>query len=261
LKNLSLKDFLDVKVKTFNSLSFIEKDPISIPKKFTKIQDIEIIGLWVALLSWGQRKTIINSGKKLIELMDNDPYKFVLHHKERDRKRFLKFVHRTFQPTDALYFLDFFQNFYRQNHSLESAFYCDQSLPSPVKEGLLQFRNVFFNSKNLPNRTKKHIASPYNNSSCKRLNMFLRWMVRDDGIVDFGIWKTIDKKHLFIPLDIHVHRVARKLGLLQREKSDWKAVVELTTNLRTLDPSDPVKYDYALFGLGILQKEQQSWRT
>ena len=250
-----LKIFLDQKAKEFNQLKFIETDPISIPKKFSLLQDIEIIGLWTALLSWGQRVTIINNGNKLIELMDDSPYDFILNHTEKERARFSKFVHRTFQPTDALYFLEFFQNYYRNHTSLEDAFLVNSST-DPTKEGLIKFRKIFFDSENAPRRTQKHIASPLKNSSCKRLNMFLRWMVRDDGIVDFGLWKNLNKKDLLIPLDIHVQRVAITLGVLNRKQSDWKAVMELTKELRTLDSDDPVKYDYALFGMGILQYDQ-----
>jgi uncharacterized protein (TIGR02757 family) len=253
LKNSELKAFLDQKSKEFNHPRFIENDPISIPKKFTKIQDVEIIGLWTALLSWGQRVTIINNANRIVELMDGAPFDFVKNHSEKDRKRFSKFVHRTFQPTDALYFLEFFQNYYQNNHSLEESFIDNEAEEDVVKNGLIKFRKIFFNSEFAPRRTQKHIASPLKNSSCKRLNMFLRWMVRDDGIVDFGIWKNIYKRDLLIPLDVHVQRIALSLGLMQRDKSDWKAVMQLTQRLKDFDSSDPVKYDYALFGLGILQ--------
>ena len=251
MRGNQLKTFLDEKTVEYNNVFFIPKDPISIPKQFSKLQDIEIMGLWTAILSWGQRTTIIKSGNLLVELMEHSPYDFIINHKEKDRKRFLKFVHRTFQPTDALYFLEFFQNYYLSNLSLESAFHYNLSSENPIKDGLIQFRNIFLDSDYAPVRTKKHIASPDNNSSCKRLNMFLRWMVRDDGIVDFGLWRKINKCDLLIPLDVHVQRIALKLGLLKREKPDWKAVMELTDNLRKLDPEDPVKYDYALFGLGL----------
>lgn len=253
LSTKDLKLFLDEKATTYNHSSFIKNDPISIPKKFDRLQDIEIIGLWTAILSWGQRSTIINNGNRLIELMDSSPYDFIRDHNESDRKRFLKFIHRTFQPTDALYFLHFFQNYYQQHYSLEEAFFPYDHGNSSIESALIKFRKVFFNSEYTPKRTKKHIATPEKNSSCKRLNMFLRWMVRDDGIVDFGLWKKIDKKHLMIPLDLHVQRVATSLGLLTRKVSDWKAVVELTEKLKVFDSSDPVKYDFALFGLGILQ--------
>jgi len=252
LTKSELKVFLDEKVKEFNSPSFIETDPISIPKKFTKLQDIEIIGLWTAVISWGQRVTIINNGNRLVDLMDGAPHDFIMNHSEPDRKRFLKFVHRTFQPVDALYFLEFFQHYYKNHHSLEDAF-LTSSEKEPIKAGLIQFRNQFFNLDSALERTQKHIASPLKNSSCKRLNMFLRWMVRqDDKGVDFGIWKSISPSQLLMPLDVHVDKVARKLNLLDRKQTDWRTVLELTEKLRKFDKKDPVKYDFALFGLGVL---------
>jgi len=256
LTKAELKNFLDKKAQEFNHPHFVDTDPISIPKQFSKLQDIEIIGLWTAVISWGQRVTIIKNANRLVELMDGAPHDFILNHTEKDRQRFGDFVHRTFQPEDALYFLEFFQNYYRENDSLEDAF-ISKSKQEPIKDGLIKFRNEFFSSEHVLQRTQKHIASPLKNSSCKRLNMFLRWMVRDDGIVDFGLWSKLSKKDLYIPLDVHVQRVAMSLGLLKRKQSDWKAVVELTEKLRKLDPNDPVKYDYALFGLGILQYDQK----
>jgi uncharacterized protein (TIGR02757 family) len=242
-----MKDFLDDKVKKYNTIKFIEDDPISIPKSFSIKQDIEITALWTALLSWGQRTTIINKSKELFNLMGNEPFLFVRDHKEKDRRRFENFKHRTFQYTDTLYFLEFLQWYYRRNESLETVF----SKYESVEKSLIHFHDLFFHLDNSPNRTQKHIANPARNSSCKRLNMFLRWMVRKDT-VDFGIWTNISPSILMIPLDVHVERVAKKLALLHRKQRDWKAVVELTNNLRKLDPNDPVKYDYALFGLGVL---------
>lgn len=252
MDNSELKVFLDEKAKEFNHPSFIPTDPISIPKRFTRLQDIEIMGLWTAVLSWGQRKSIINSGERLIELMDGAPYDFIMGHSDHERQRFCNFVHRTFQPTDALYFIDFFKNYYSQSNSLEQAFWTESD-KWDAEGALIGFQKMFFESEYAPKRTRKHIATPQRKSSCKRLNMFLRWMVRDDGIVDFGLWKNLDKKGLYIPLDIHVQRVASSLGLLKRKIADWQAVKELTDRLQIFDPEDPVKYDYALFGLGILQ--------
>ena len=246
---------MDDKAQEYNHTRFILDDPISIPKRFKKLQDIEIIGLWIALLSWGQRKSIINSGLRLIELMDYSPYDFIKNHQETDRKRFSSFVHRTFQPIDAIYFLEFFQNFYSTHQSLEEAFCNSKEYDHPLQSGLINFRKVFFKSEYAPKRTQKHVASPLKNSSCKRLNMFLRWMVRDDGIVDFGLWKNIDKKDLLIPLDVHVQRVAHSLGLLKRTQSDWKAVIELTDTLKKYNSADPIIYDFALFGLGVIQQK------
>lgn len=244
-----LKVYLDSKVNAINNPDFILTDPISIPKSYTSKQDIEIVAFWVSMLAWGQRVTIINKSKELFQLMGDSPYNFICTHKERDRKRFENFKHRTFQYTDTLYFLEFLQWYYSQNESLENFFERYDS----VEIALIEFHKLFFHLENAPRRTQKHVATPARNSSCKRLNMFLRWMVRKDkNGVDFGIWKNVSPSILMMPLDVHVERVARKLGLLKRKQRDWKAVVELTDNVRKLDPKDPVKYDYALFGIGVL---------
>ena len=255
----NLQAFLDDCFHKFNKPDFIENDPISIPHRFSKRADIEITAFWTAMLAWGQRKTIINSANRLFDLMDNAPHDFIVNHLEHDRKRFLDFKHRTFQQTDTLYFLEFLQQFYKENDSLEYAFSksLTESTPS-VSEALIGFQNEFFSLPVAPARTKKHIATPSSKSTCKRLCMFLRWMVRNDEQgVDFGLWKNIKPSQLLMPLDVHVDRQARRLGLLERPKTDWQAVLELTENLRQFDASDPVKYDFALFGLGILEKESQ----
>jgi len=253
-----LKAFLDKKADQFNDMSFIKNDPISVPHQFHLKQDIEIIGLWTAILSWGQRKTIINKANELVQLMDGSPYDFIINHKEEDRKRFLEFKHRTFQSTDTLYFLDFFQNYYHKHDSLEQAFVCAHS-EEPVVAGLNQFYQLFFSNPEHPKRTIKHLSCPAKKSTCKRINMFLRWMVRKDAMgVDFGVWNKIRSADLMIPLDVHVGRVARNLGILSRTQNDWKAVIELTTNLRSFDNNDPIKYDFALFGLGISEKDNWS---
>ncbi len=242
-----LQGFLDQKVEEFNTSSFIENDPIIVPKSFDDPRDIEITAFITCILAWGQRKTIISKSSELFERMDNAPHTFVVHHQPKDRKPLESFKHRTFQATDLLYFLEFLQWYYRNNDSFEDIFLAEQ--PS-VRQGLINFHNLFFSLPFAPDRTKKHIATPEKRSTCKRLNMFLRWMVRDDGIVDFGLWKRVNKSTLYMPLDVHVERVARHLGLLKRKQRDWEAVEELTANLREFDPDDPVKYDYALFGLG-----------
>ena len=244
-----LKAYLDSKVKVINHEDFITDDPICIPKAYSKKQDVEITGFWVAMLAWGQRKTIINKSNELFGLMDNAPYDFIVNHQEKDRAKFKNFKHRTFQYTDTLYFLEFLQSYYRKHDSLEFAFDFTES----AEIALSRFHDLFFNSEHAPQRTRKHVSTPVRNSSCKRLNMFLRWMVRkDDSGVDFGIWNNIKTSQLMIPLDVHVHRVATKLRLLKRKQTDWKSVVELTENLRALDSDDPIKYDFALFGLGVL---------
>lgn len=251
----NLKEYLDEQVELYNKPNFIEADPISIPHQFSKKQDIEIIGFWVAILAWGQRKTIINSGNRLIELMGDSPYDFILNHKEKDRKAFLDFKHRTFQATDTLWFLEFFQQYYRQNDSLENAFSRHLSPDDETIENALRgFHDLFFEDENAPHRTRKHIATPARKSACKRINMFLRWMVRQDKKgVDFGLWREIKPSQLLMPLDVHVDRVARKFGLLERKQTDWLSVLELTNNLKKFDAEDPVKYDFALFGAGVLE--------
>lgn len=253
-----LQNILDEAVERFNAPAFIENDPISLPHRFSKLQDIEIIGFWVSMLAWGQRKTIIKSGQRLAELMDNAPHDFMLHHQEKDRQAFLNFKHRTFQPTDTLYFLEFFQHYYQKNHSLEDAFaQFLQPNDKDIGNALKGFHHLFFSLPNAPHRTKKHVATPERKSTCKRLNMFLRWMVRQDNKgVDFGLWKKIKPAQLLIPLDVHVDRVARSYGLLKRKQTDWLSVLELTENLRQFDENDPVKYDFALFGMGVLEKDK-----
>ena len=222
---------------------------------FFKKQDIEIMGFFAAIFAWGQRITIINKCKDLIERMDVAPHDFVLHHSSKDLKRLLDFKHRTFTDTDLLYFISFFKDWYSKNDSLEDAFAMHiKAKDQTVENGLNGFRSVFFSLEDVPERTWKHVSSPAQNSACKRINMYLRWMVRaDNNGVDFGLWNKIKPSQLMCPLDVHVQRVALKLDLLHREQSDWKAVVELTENLRKLDPKDPVRYDFALFGLGLME--------
>lgn len=246
-------ELLEEKVAQYNQPNFIPNDPISIPHQFTVLQDIEIMGFWAAVLAWGQRKTIINKCQELIQLMDGAPYDFVRNHTDTDLKRFLNFKHRTFNATDTLYFLHFFKHFYQHHHSLEEAFVHALPVEAPhVETGLAGFHELFFSLEDFPERTRKHIATPVRKSSCKRLNMFLRWMVRkDDKGVDFGLWNALKPSQLICPCDVHVDRVARKLGLIQRPTTDWQTALELTENLRQLDPNDPVKYDFALFGLGV----------
>lgn len=251
-----LKDFLDTKVEEYNKPGFIENDPIVIPHQYSKKQDIEITGFWASMLAWGQRKTIINKCKELFQLMDDAPHDFIVNHKDSDLKRFEGFKHRTFNTTDTLYFIQFLKNHYSQYSSLEEAFIIGLNDESEtVEAGLSYFREYFFALPFAPDRTKKHIATPARNSACKRMNMFLRWMVRDDDKgVDFGLWNRIKPSQLVCPCDLHVDRVARKLGLITRKQTDWKTAIELTDHLRILDPEDPVKYDFALFGLGIEEK-------
>jgi len=249
----SLLNVLEEKYLQYNRPDFIADDPISIPHRFTRRQDIEITGFFAAVLAWGQRKTIISKCSELVGLMEQAPYDFIRGHQQHDLKRFLQFKHRTFNPTDALYFIDFLHRHYARFDSLEDAFVTglrpdDQT----VERGLTGFREYFFAPEYAPQRTRKHISSPAAGSACKRLNMFLRLMVRrDDKGVDFGLWTRIRPGQLVCPCDVHVERTGRRLGLITRKQMDWRTALQLTQNLRQFDPDDPVKYDFALFGLGI----------
>jgi uncharacterized protein (TIGR02757 family) len=248
----SLSGFLNVKVDLYNQPSFIFNDPVCIPHLFTIRQDIEISGFFAAIFAWGNRTTIIQKSKELMTLMDMEPYQFCLHAGPEQLKRMMTFKHRTFNSTDLFYFIEFLKSHYTGHTTLEVAF---TRGGNSIEEMLKGFYHYFFSLADIPARTRKHIATPERNSSCKRLNMFLRWMVRkDDKGVDFGIWETISPAILVCPIDLHVARVARRLGILQRKQTDWKAATELTEYLRTLDREDPVKYDFALFGLGVMEK-------
>jgi len=251
-----LKQFLDNKVNLYNTPGFIKNDPIQIPHRFSKLQDIEIMAFWTAMLSWGNRTTIINKCTELSSLMDGAPHDFVVNHQSKDLERFKDFKHRTFNLTDTLYFLSFFKHYYKKHDSLEIAFSSAiESADDNVAKGLIHFHELFFNLENAPERTKKHVATPLRKSTCKRICMFLRWMVRNDKKgVDFGLWQSIKMSQLFCPLDVHVERVARKLNLIQRKQRDWLTTIELTEALRHFDKHDPVKYDFALFGLGVEEK-------
>ena len=254
--NKDLKTFLDSKVDLYNQPSFITGDPISVPHQFTQKQDIEIAGLFAALFAWGNRTTIINKSKELMQRMDHAPHDYILHHTEKELSKILSFKHRTFTDTDLLYCIEFLKFHYSTHPSLETAF-AQWMEPSDTdtEKALNGFYTYFFSLDYVPDRTRKHIACPQKNSSCKRLNMFLRWMVRqDDKGVDFGIWQTIHPSQLICPIDVHVARVAHRFALLKRKAVDWQSANELTAYLRTLDPQDPVKYDFALFGLGVMEK-------
>lgn len=246
----SLKDFLNRKVEEYNQPSFVPHDPVSVPHLFTKKQDIEIAGFFAAIFAWGNRTTIIRKSKELMQLMDMAPHQFVQQHTEKDCRKLLSFKHRTFNTTDLLYFLQLLQYHYTRHDSLESAFAGEN-----VEESLNYFFNYFFSLEDAPGRTRKHIACPARHSTCKRLNMYLRWMVRrDDRGVDFGIWKNISPAQLICPMDLHVARVAKRFGLVNRNQVDWLTATELTEFLRTMDANDPAKYDFALFGLGVMEK-------
>ena len=248
-----LKEFLDEKVMLYNNPSFIESDPIQIPHLFSKKEDIEISGFLTAIISWGNRKMIIRNAFKMMELLDNAPYDFIMNHQERDLKHIKNFVHRTFNSIDFQQFIRSLNNIYLHHNNLEKVLSVKKGETS-YKDAIHRLKNLFFE---IPHqqRTRKHLSDPLKNSAAKRINMFLRWMVRNDQTgVDFGIWKTHNAANLSCPLDVHSGNVARKLALLSRKQNDWKAVTELDTNLRKLDHNDPVKYDFALFGLGVFEK-------
>ncbi len=252
----NLTDFFNSKVAQYNQPAFIKDDPICVPHRFTKLQDIEIAGFFAAIFAWGIRTTIINKTNELMRLMDDSPHNFIVNHQPQDLKKLLAFKHRTFNTTDLLYFIHFLQYHYKQQTSLETAFTKWLSpKDATIEQGLIGFHQYFFSLEDFPPRTKKHIATPYKQSSCKRLNMYLRWMVRSDNAgVDFGVWKSIKPSQLICPIDLHVARVAKRFQLLDRQLIDWQAALELTSYLRTLDAEDPVKYDFALFGLGVMEK-------
>lgn len=254
----AIKKILDQKVKQYNQKSFIEKDPICIPHLFQKQKDIEIAAFFAAIFAWGNRTTIINKSTELMQKMDKAPYAFCLTHQPKDLKKLFGFKHRTFNDTDLLYCITFLKTHYQNNESLETAFFKDYQTGkriNTVEEGLTNFQSYFMSMEDAPQRTRKHITSPAAGSTCKRLNMFLRWMIRKDHTgVDFGIWKSIKPSKLIIPIDVHVARIARTLGILTRPQTDWQAALELTAYCSSLDSKDPVKYDFALFSLGVIEK-------
>ncbi len=253
MKKAALKSFLDFKVLEYNNPEFIKSDPIQIPHLFSKKEDIEIAGFLTATIAWGNRKSILNNSRKLMELMDMSPYDFIINHEEQDLDRFDAFVHRTFNSEDLKYFIYALQNIYLKHGGLENIFN-RYALIDSLQPAIHNFKKVFFE---LPHqrRTEKHVSDPLKNSAAKRINMFLRWMIRnDDSGVDFGIWDKLSPAQLSCPLDVHSGNVARKLKLLKRKANDAKALAEFDKNLRKFDPIDPVKYDFALFGLGVFEK-------
>jgi uncharacterized protein (TIGR02757 family) len=254
--NSKLKDFLDKKVEEYNRPSFIAADPICIPHSFTKKQDIEIAGFFASIFAWGNRTTIINKTRELMRLMDNAPHEFCLNFNLDGLKKLEGFKHRTFNATDLLYSVEFLHHHYSNHESLETAFsQWLQPGDENIEKSLVGFQDYFFSLPDAPARTKKHIATPERGSTCKRLNMFLRWMVRRDARgVDFGIWKDISPTQLICPIDVHVARVAKRFDLISRKQVDWLTALELTNNLKQFDPGDPAKYDFALFGLGVVEK-------
>ena len=247
----NLKEFLDEKYNQYNTPQFIETDPIQIPHRFTKKEDIEISALLTATIAWGNRKMIIRNADRIVRLLDNEPYDFVVNASDNEIESLSNFVHRTFNIADLQFFIKSLRNIYTKHDGLEAIF---SKYPTDIPKTLVNFREIFFEIP-FPERTSRHVSNVAKNSAAKRLNMFLMWMVRKDNRgVHFGIWKKIKPSVLFLPLDVHTGNVGRKLALLTRKQNDWKAVAEITKNLRKFDVVDPVKYDFALFGLGIFEK-------
>lgn len=247
-----LKDFLDAKTIQYNNLEFIETDPVQIPHLFTKKEDIEIAGFLAATISWGNRKSIITNCHKMMDLLDQSPYDFVINHTESDLEPLNHFVHRTFNGIDFITFIKGLKHIYTNHNGMESVF-AKHAKDNNLQTSIHEFKKVFFEIEHLK-RSEKHISDPLKKSAAKRLNMFLRWMVRNDkNSVDLGIWKSLSPSQLSCPLDVHSGNVARKLGLVKRKQNDAKALNELDSSLRKLDPKDPVKYDFALFGLGVFE--------
>ena len=253
LETNNIKTLFDQCVVKYNHIDFIYSDPISVPHRFNKPQDIEIAGFFAAIFAWGQRATIINKANEVMHLMNEQPFDFIVHHSEEDLRPMAHFVHRTFNGTDLLYFIKKLRDHYLEFDSLEDAFLIGQSTAYfDMYQSLSNFHQYFTHNDLCLPRTRKHIANPQKGSTCKRLLMYLRWMVRkDDKGVDFGLWRRIPLHSLMIPYDLHVDKVARSLGIITRSQSDWKTVVELTDFCKTLDTNDPVQYDFALFGLGV----------
>jgi len=247
-----LKEFLDEKVVLYNNPSFIDSDPIQIPHQFTQKEDIEIAAFLTATIAWGNRKMIIGNAQKLINLMGNAPHDFIMSHNNNDLDKFDHFVHRTFNSQDTITFIKALKNIYANHQGLESVFAKNQQ-PNSLQQSISSFKTIFFEIEH-QKRTTKHVSDPLAGSAAKRLNMFLRWMCRKDKAgVDFGLWKSINPSCLSCPLDLHSGNVARKLNLLTRKQNDAKALAELDSNLRFFDKNDPVKYDFALFGLGVFE--------
>ncbi|NOQ91238.1 MAG: TIGR02757 family protein [Flavobacteriaceae bacterium] len=253
MNKAELKEFLDAKVLEYNQPNFIESDPIQIPHQFTLKEDIEIAGFLTATIAWGKRKMIINNANKILNFMEDSPYDFIMNHNDNHLDKIEGSIHRTFNALDFQFFIQSLQNIYKNHQGLEAIF-SKHAQKETLQPAIHEFKKIFFEIEH-PDRTQKHISDPLKNSAAKRINMFLRWMVRNDNTgVDFGLWKTLSPSQLSCPLDVHSGNVARKLGLLSRKQNDAKALSELDSSLRKMDAKDPVKYDFALFGLGVFEK-------
>ena len=250
---MNIFSFLEEHYVRYCTSAFIDTDPVQIPHLFTRKEDIEIAGFLAATIAWGQRKTIIANAKRLMNLMEHAPYDFVMNATSNELKLLDSFVHRTFQPDDCLFFIYSLRHIYTNHGGLQTVFTDGYNSTGSIFGSLVHFRCVFLETPHLK-RSEKHLSDVQRGASAKRLNMFLRWMVRGNDGIDFGLWKEIPTSSLMLPLDVHTGNVSRRLGLLTRSANDWKAVEEITTNLRKFDPEDPVKYDFALFGLGVFEK-------
>lgn len=252
MKKSELKSFLEEKANQYENVQFIDSDSIQIPHSFSKKEDIEIAGFLSSTIAWGNRKMIINNAKRMMTLLGNSPYDFIINHQEKDLQKFDGFVHRTFNADDFRYFVVALQNIYKNHGGLENTLKINDNSDN-YKNTIADFKSIFFELEHLK-RTEKHVSNPLKKSASKRINMFLRWMVRSsDRGVDFGIWKEHHPKNLHCPLDVHTGNIARKIGILTRKQNDWKALEELDEALREFNPEDPVKYDFALFGLGVFE--------
>jgi uncharacterized protein (TIGR02757 family) len=252
--NQFIKEFLEEKADQYNRPEFISSDPIAIPHQFKNPKDIEISGFLAATIAWGQRPVIVSKGHEMMSLMENSPYNFIKEANTRELSQFKKFVYRTFKTSDLVYFISALHHLLTKHETLGQCFQHHYTRNMNGRETLAAFHNDFFSFKP-PGRAAKHLSNPEAGSAAKRMNMYLRWMVRtDERGVDFGIWNFIPPGALYLPLDVHTSRIGRKLGLLSRRTNDWKAVAEITHKLQEFDEKDPVKYDFALFGLGIFEK-------
>lgn len=251
MRHEELNDTLNSLAEKYNNLSFIEEDPISIPHIFTTREDIEISGFLAATIAWGNRRSIVKNGNRMMDLMGNEPHRFIMESSAVEKEQLGNFVHRTFNSDDFAYFLNSLSNIYKNKGGIGEFFETQYQETKDIRLVINRFRDLFFELPH-PQRVEKHLSSIAKGAACKRVNMYLRWMVRnDDKGVDFGLWKTIPASALYLPLDVHSATVGRGLGLLERKQNDWRSVEEITENLRRFDPTDPVKYDYALFGVGV----------
>ena len=251
--NKDIKDLLDIEATRINNVDFIADDPVQFPRRYDILQDIEIASILSATIAWGNRKMICNNCNKMLNLMDNQPYNYVMEQGYEELPDMN--IHRTFFSCNLKYYLRGLNKIYTKygslhdfakTISLSTVEFPSWKLVEEMNKVLIDANNGAKDSRCLPNNL--------DNTALKRINMALRWLVRDDGIVDMGVWNVIKPSQLFIPLDVHVGNVSRNLGLLNRNANDKKATIELTNTLRQMRPEDPIWYDFALFGIGINNK-------